>query len=60
MNKTPITIWVNLIEPAIENGKVVIKKGEFYYNRNKYTIENGIIYSGNSAQFADDNHSTIQ
>lgn len=44
MNKTPITIWVNLIEPAIENGKVVIKKGEFYYNKQKYLIENGEIF----------------
>lgn len=48
MNKTPITIWVNLIEPAIENGKIVIKKGEFYYNKIKYVIENGKIHQENN------------
>lgn len=60
MNKTPITIWVELIEPTIENNKIIVKKGEFYYNKHKYTIENGIIYGCGTAQFADNNHSTIQ
>lgn len=45
MNKTPITIWVNIEEPAIENGKIVVKKGNFYYNNKKYLIENGNIKS---------------
>ena len=44
MNKTPITIWVSIKEPAIENGKIIVKKGEFFYNGNKYIIENGKIY----------------
>lgn len=44
MNKTPITIWVNIEEPAIENGKIVVKKGNFYYNGKKYILENGEIY----------------
>lgn len=43
MNKTPITLWVNIEEPAIEFGKIVVKKGNFYYNGNKYNIENGKI-----------------
>lgn len=45
MNKTPITIWVNVTEPAIENGKIIVKKGEFYYNKQKYWIINGEIKS---------------
>ena len=44
MTKTPITIWVNIDEPAIENGKIVVKKGNFYYNGKKYLIEYGNIY----------------
>lgn len=44
MNKTPITIWVNIEEPAIENGKIVVKRGNFYYNGKKYILENGEIY----------------
>lgn len=43
MNKTPITIWVNIEEPEIENGKIVVKKGSFYYNHKLYRIENGEI-----------------
>ncbi len=43
MNKTPITIWVDIIEPAIENNKIVVKKGTFYYEKKKYIIENGEI-----------------
>ena len=52
MNKTPITIWVNIEEPAIENGKIVVKKGNFYYNGKKYNLENGNIvpYSENKDQ----------
>lgn len=45
MNKTPITIWVTITEPAIENGKIIVKKGEFYYNKQKYLIENGKIFT---------------
>lgn len=45
MNKTPITIWVSIIEPAIENGKIVVKKGEFYYNKIKYILQDGKIYT---------------
>ena len=50
MNKTPITIWVNIEEPAIENGKIVVKKGNFYHNGKKYKLENGNIvpYSENT------------
>lgn len=44
MNKTTITIWVNIEEPAIENGKIVVKRGNFYYNGKKYILENGVIY----------------
>lgn len=43
MNKTPMTIWVDIIEPAIENNKIVVKKGTFYYEKKKYIIENGEI-----------------
>lgn len=43
MNKTPVTIWVNIIEPEIVNNKVVVKKGNFYYNNKLYEIENGEI-----------------
>lgn len=46
MNKTPITIWVELIEPAIENNKIIVKKGVFYYNKQKYIIDNGEIKKG--------------
>lgn len=45
MNKTPITIWVSITEPAIENGKIVVKKGEFYYNKIKYILQDGKIYT---------------
>ena len=48
MNKTPITIWVSIIEPAIENGKIIVKKGEFYYNKQKYLIQDGIITKENN------------
>ena len=44
MNKTPITIWVTITEPAIENGKIIVKKGEFYYNKQKYLIIDGEIF----------------
>lgn len=44
MNKTPITLWVTIKEPAIENGKIIVKKGEFYYNGKKYVIDNGEIF----------------
>ncbi len=43
MNKTPITIWVEIIEPAIKNNKIIVKKGIFYYEKQKYIIENGEI-----------------
>ena len=43
MNKTPITIWVNLIEPGVENNKIIVKKGNFWYNNVKYNIDNGYI-----------------
>lgn len=43
MNKTPITIWVDIIEPTIVNNKIIVKKGIFYYEKQKYIIENGEI-----------------
>ena len=43
MNKTPITIWVDIIEPCIENNRIIVKKGYFFYNKLKYIIENGEI-----------------
>ena len=47
MNKTPITIWVTIEEPEIKDNKIVVKKGTFYYNNKKYTIENGDIKNEN-------------
>lgn len=48
MNKTPITIWVNIDEPGIINNKIVVKRGSFYYNNKKYIIDNGEIKKGES------------
>ncbi len=42
MNKTPITIWVDIIEPAIKDNKIIVKKGTFYYNKQKYIISDEI------------------
>ena len=47
MNKTPITIWVTIEEPEIKDNKIVVKKGSFYYNNQKYLIENGDIKNEN-------------
>lgn len=43
MNKTPVTIWVNIDIPEIKDNKVIVKKGNFMYNGKKYIIENGEI-----------------
>lgn len=45
MNKLPITIWVALKEASTENGKIIVKNGEFYYNKQKYLIQDGKIYT---------------
>ena len=43
MNKIQVNIYISAEECGIENGKICVKKGSFYFNNKKYEIENGDI-----------------
>lgn len=47
MTKISQTIFITADDIDVVDGKITVKKGTFYFNSKKYTIENGEIKNEN-------------
>lgn len=43
MNKIQTSIYINATSVDVENNKIMVLHGDFYFQGQKYTIENGKI-----------------